>query len=245
MQKSRFGWAVLLVLAAIPIGFAIGAWLGARFLVPADAGLAGGAMVLWYGFLGMVLALVASIIASRMLDPARLKPVALVAGGLAACLLVLFGIRINQQQDESDAHLRQTVAMLPPFEIVVAGEMGNGLNRFSYASASNDLRLERGDNQRCQGGLPVDKTGDRSRVELLSALRGLDVAGVLVESPACQQAGEVLATIEIEIREAKPPMTAGRLRVTRACREEIPEIDAVFDAAQAVHQRHRSQLDCR
>jgi hypothetical protein len=50
-------WAWLLVLASILPGFTLGAWLGARLLVPASAGLAGGAMVLWYGLLGAAIAL--------------------------------------------------------------------------------------------------------------------------------------------------------------------------------------------
>lgn len=244
MKRSNWLWSALLVLSALPIGFALGAWLGGRFLLPDNAGLAGGAMVLGYGLLGVLLALVAGIVAIRLLDAARLKPVAIVAGGLAACLLVMAGLRINQQQAQSDGHFRQTVARLPPFELVFIGELGRGLSRFSYASRPNDWRVERADGARCQAGLPNDKAGDRSRVDLLSALRGLDVAGVLIEPPACQQIGDVLATIEVEIREAMPPATAGQLRLTRACRDEFPEIDALFKAAQAVYQRHRRELDC-
>lgn len=64
-------WSVLWLLAAIPLGFAIGAWTGARLLVPGSAGLAAGAMVVGYGLLGVLLALVASTVVMRVLDASR------------------------------------------------------------------------------------------------------------------------------------------------------------------------------
>lgn len=250
MKTPHKLWAVLLLLAAVPVGFALGAWLGARLLMPDNAGLVGGAMVFWYGLTGLVVALVVAIVGIRVLDASRLKTVALVAAGLAAVLLALAGFRINQQQHERDAHRQQMISMLPPFELAFAGHIGGGLRGFTYASDSNDWRVAivegpLGDDKRCQGRLPVGKTGDRSRVALLGALRGLDVAGVLVEPPACQHVGEVVATLQMEIRESRPPATAGRLRLTQACRDQVPEIEAVFEQVKAVYRRHKRELNCR
>jgi len=245
MTSGRKTWAALLVFAAIPIGFALGAWAGARLLVPAGAGLVGGAMVLWYGLLGVLLALAAGIVAIRALDPSRLKPVALTAGGLATAVLVMIGLMVTEQRREHDAHFRQSMAMLPPFELVLAGSIATAVHRFAYDSEDNDWRVQRADGGQCRGGLPADKAGDRARLELLSALRGLDVAGVLVHPPACQQAGKALAILEVEIREHKPPVTTGRLRLTRACRKQIPEVEALLESVAAVYRRHGRELVCQ
>ncbi len=127
MLTPRWVWVLLLVLAAIPIGFAVGAWIGARFLIPADAGLVGGAMLFWYGVLGMVLALVAGIIAIRGLGPSPLKLLALVAAGLAVVLLALVGLRINQQQVQPDAHRQLPTARIADESTVVSAEIDTGL----------------------------------------------------------------------------------------------------------------------
>lgn len=250
MKTPRWVWAVLLVVAAVPVGFAFGAWIGGRFLVPDNAGLVGGAMVFWYGLLGLLLALVAGVVAIRMLDAARLRSVALVVAGLAVVLLIAAGPTINEQRAERDAHRQQMLAMMPPFELVLAGKVGGTIERFAYDSYDNgldgnDLHVWLASGKRCRGPLPAGRSGDRSRVELLTALRGLDIAGVLVDPPACQQAGEVLARLDVEIRESTPPYTAGRLALTQACRDEIPEIDALFENVQAVYRRHRRDLECQ
>jgi len=233
----------------VPVGFALGAWTGARFLIPANAGLAGGAMVFWYGLAGAGIALLLSGVAIRWRGARRVKIPALVLAVLAAGVLGSGWLTFQQQQRERDAARQQSMARLPPFELVLAGKIAvtprETLTVFAYRSADNDWRVTRADGQTCLGGLPAGKAGDRSRVELLGALRGLDVAGVLVDPPACQHAGQALATLDVAIHEAKPPITEGRLRLTSACRREIPEIEVVFDKIQAVYRRHREALVCQ
>jgi len=206
-------------------------------------------MVFWYGLVGAGIALLLSGMAIRWRRAGRVKIPALVLAVLAAGVLGSGWLTFQQQQRERDAARQQSMARLPPFELVLAGKIAvtprETLTVFAYRSADNDWRVTRADGQTCLGGLPAGKAGDKSRVELLGALRGLDVAGVLVDSPACQQDGEVLATLEVEIREAKPPLTAGRLRLTPSCRREIPEIDVLFDVVQRVFQRHRQTLVCQ
>jgi len=205
-------------------------------------------MVFWYGVLGAGMALLLSGVAIRWRGAGRVKIPALVLAVLATGVLGSGWLTFQQQQSERDAARQQSMARLPPFELVLSGNIAvtrrEALTLFAYRSADNDWRITRADGQTCHGGLPAGKTGDRSRVDLLGALRGLDVAGVLVDSPACQQSGEVLATLEVEIREAKPPFTAGRLRLTPTCRREIPEIELLFDLVQKVFRRHRETLVC-
>jgi hypothetical protein len=241
---TRKAWATLLVLAAILPGFVLGAWLGAQFLVPRDAGLAGGAMVFWYGALGVLAALVGALLLLRTLPASRLRLAALLMTGIALALSAWLALVFTRHGDERAEQRRQTMAMLPAFELVLAGRFEPGLRRFAYASRDNDWQVERADGAHCRGGLPAGKAGDKARVALLGALRGLDVAGVLATPPRCQQAGELLALLEMTIHEARPPVTGGRLGLTTACRNEVPEIAALLEQVAAVYQRHQRELAC-
>ena len=77
IEPSRL-WAVVLLLASLPIGFIAGGWIGGLWLVPADAGLAGGAMVFWYALLGAIVSLFISIVIVKRYSPRQIKPLALV-----------------------------------------------------------------------------------------------------------------------------------------------------------------------
>jgi hypothetical protein len=237
-------WATLLILAAVLPGFVFGAWLGAQFLVPRDAGLAGGAMVFWYGVVGVLMAVVGAVLLARFLPSSRLRLAAGLMAGVTLSLLAWLALLFATSQDERAEQRQQTMTMLPEFELVLAGRFEPGLRHFAYASRDNEWQVERDDGAQCRGGLPAGEAGDKARVALLGALRGLDVAGVLATPPDCQQAGELLALLEVTIYEAKPPVTGGRLGLTTACRNEIPEIAALFEQVAGVYRRHQSELSC-
>lgn len=243
-DTTRKAWAVLLVLASLLPGFALGAWLGAQFLVPRNAGLAGGAMVLWYGLLGLLAAVIVTLLLVRFLASSRLRSSALLMAVVSLCLLVWLVPKIARVGDENAEQRRQAMAKLPAFELALVGRFEPGLVGFAYRSHDNDWRIERQDGTRCRGGLPEGKAGDAARVELLSALRGLDVAGVLVTPPDCQQNGELVATLELMIHEAMPPDTVGHLRVTTACRGDIPELAALLEGVTRVYRSHQRVLAC-
>ncbi len=248
-MSSRRAWSALLLLAAVPLGFAVGGWVGARLLVTENAGLVGAATVFWCGVFGAGMTLLLSGIAIRWRGARGVRGPALVSTALAVALLVAAWMTFQQQLRDRDAARRESMARLPPFELVLAGKIavarGENLTRFFYRSADNAWRIERADGRICQGDLPTGRAGDRSRVELLAALRGLDAAGVLVDPPKCQTFGEVLVTLDMEIRETKPPSTNGQLRLTPACRDEIPEMEALLDRVRSVYRRHARSLDCR
>ncbi|NGX16328.1 cytochrome d ubiquinol oxidase subunit II [Wenzhouxiangella sp. XN24] len=237
-------WKVLLVVASILPGLAFGAWLGAQFLVPRDAGLAAGAMVLWYGLLGGLVAVIGAVLLVRYLAGPRLRVTALFMAGVSFVLLVWLTLSFAEMGTERAEHRRQAVAMLPAFELALTGQLEPGLRRFTYTSQNNDWRIEKMDGTRCQGGLPEGKAGNKARVELLSALRGLDVAGVLAAPPGCQQTGELLAMLAMRIHEAKPPPTEGSLSLTTACRGEIPEIAALLERVESVYRIYQKSLVC-
>jgi len=232
------------VISSILPGLILGAWLGAQFLVPRDAGLAAGAMVLWYGLLGGLAAVVGALVLVRYLAASRLRFVALFMAGASVVLLVWLTLRFVELGTERAEHRRQAVAMLPAFELALTGYLEPGLRRFIYTSQNNDWRIEKMDGTLCEGGLPEGKAGDKARVELLSGLRGLDVAGVLAAPPSCQQTGELLAMLTLTIHEAKPPVTEGSLSLTTACRVEIPEIAALLERVERVYRLHHKNLAC-
>ena len=94
-SKARRAWALLLVLASIPPGFVFGAAVGAQVLVPRSAGLAGGAMVLGYGILGVPAAMVGALLLARYLPASRLKFAAVFVAGVALTLLAWLALRFG------------------------------------------------------------------------------------------------------------------------------------------------------
>ena len=71
MQKSKLSIALFIFLLSISGLF--GGLLLARFFIPKGVGLAGGAMVLFYGAIGFFIALISGIILQRFLNKEHLK----------------------------------------------------------------------------------------------------------------------------------------------------------------------------
>lgn len=243
-SRAGKGWSALLLLASILPGFVLGSWLGARFFVGPNAGLVGGAMVFWYGVLGMLAALVvAALLLRYLVVPARRVAATLLAA-VTLGLLTWLALAFTQMADEQADQRRQAIAQLPAFELALVGQVDPGIRRFAYNSRDNDWQVEKDEGTRCRGALPATEAGDEARLGLLQALRGLDLARVLVSPPDCQQSGRLLATLEMTIHEAKPPLTTGQLRLTTACRDSVPEIAALLDAVERVYRRQQGELAC-
>lgn len=91
--KRLLGFAFVVLLAFV--GLVIGSMLGGLFFVPEGSGLAGGAMVLGYGVLGLVLAIVGGIIlAMRLSRPTLLRATWIT---LAGVVLIFVGLFIRYQ----------------------------------------------------------------------------------------------------------------------------------------------------
>ncbi len=84
MRKAT--WIALLIPSVILTGLLGGMLIGARF-VAADAGLAGGAIVLFYGILGTLVAAMLIAVLARRLSAYSMKNVSLLA--LAICIAVI------------------------------------------------------------------------------------------------------------------------------------------------------------
>ena len=70
-------WRCLLIASGVLAGTLLGLWLGGNFFVPRNAGLAGGAMVLGYGVIGAVVAMIVVTVLAIVLKGRRLRMVAL------------------------------------------------------------------------------------------------------------------------------------------------------------------------
>lgn len=100
-QRSKLLPGIGLVLRALVLGLVIGAWVGSFFVSSAD-GLAGGAIVLGYGVVAMLVALVLGIVLVRYLPRRKVLPVLMIAGPIALILLALGVMRFMEQKRESD-----------------------------------------------------------------------------------------------------------------------------------------------
>lgn len=85
-KPRKATWIALLIPCTLLTGLLGGMLVGARF-VPSDAGLAGGATVLFYGIAGMLLGLMMTVVFARRLSAQSIKTVSL--GSLVVFVAVL------------------------------------------------------------------------------------------------------------------------------------------------------------
>lgn len=97
MGRALYG--VLLALGLTTLGFALGGTLAGAFLVPRDAGLAGGALVALWGMGGAGAGFVAGIVLARRLGKSTLPRVTLVVVLLAVASLALLGWRAVERRE--------------------------------------------------------------------------------------------------------------------------------------------------
>lgn len=97
MKRLLFG--TLLTLGLTMLGFMLGGILAARFFVPPDAGMAGGATVALLGFGGAFAGLAAGILLALRLAPSTLLPAALVALLAGAASIWFVGVQRVERHD--------------------------------------------------------------------------------------------------------------------------------------------------
>lgn len=112
--------------------FAIVAMMLSRFFIPKDVGLAGGAMVLFYGLFGLILGLVASLLLRNRISLKLLQ----LSNAVFVLFLIICGLRIYQHIAASKAeaeeqraryqHLKPTPTALPDL-VTDQLEMGIGI----------------------------------------------------------------------------------------------------------------------
>ena len=103
MRKTP--WIALLLPCALFLGLVGGMLIGSLF-VASDAGLAGGASILFYGLVGLIVAAVLTIVLARRLAPGALRAAAITALALSIIGAVFVGWRFVEAQREMRARSR-------------------------------------------------------------------------------------------------------------------------------------------
>lgn len=83
-------WRILLIVALALAGMYLGSFVGAKYLVPKGSGLAGGAMVLGYLVLGLVVFTLIGVAAAFMLKGNALRNAALIIGAPVLLAYLIF-----------------------------------------------------------------------------------------------------------------------------------------------------------
>ncbi len=209
--------AVLFTLCAAICGFAAGAWLGARFLVPPGSGLAGPAIVLGYGVVGAVAALIVGIVAAWRLKGRAFH---LAAWPVIALGIVLGGsvsYAVFKAGEERDAYLAGQRASLPVFELSLAvtgtGPATLPFTRFDYDGDTHEFGVRDTAGVACGGSLSPTS---EEKLTLLVALRQVEELLAREDEP-CGDAAQASLRLDFTIREHKPPDTTGAVAITEAC----------------------------
>ncbi len=101
-RPRRVLWGVLLAASLAIVGLAAGTALGARFFVPEGSGLAGPAIALDYGLIGVLFALIAAGFLAWKAPPAILRRATIAALLLAAVTIGLVALRAVRQSTSPD-----------------------------------------------------------------------------------------------------------------------------------------------
>lgn len=228
-RPNRLAWGSLLVISLGLMGIIAGAFLGARFFIPDNAGLAGGAMVLWYGILGSLVGIAAGAALARWLPRPWLPRSAIACGigGLAA--LTFIGVAVSKSAKEQQTARKESLENLLRFEFDLNWSVDHDdrpFDRLVYRSNTNTMTVVGRDRETSTGTLPLE-----TRATLLGILREFDLSGVLREPPNCQQTRPQIGELRLTIYEGMPPNTSGQLKITETCLNEIPELQRLAKEA--------------
>ena len=102
-QMKKFFVALFTILSLLFIGFVCGGWIAGEFIVTKHDGLAGGAIVAFWGFGGSMVGLILGILAILKLNERSRAIVALSATLMAVCLWGVFHYRYKQKQADKAA----------------------------------------------------------------------------------------------------------------------------------------------
>ncbi len=102
MSKSKLSISLFVILFSI-VGFFIGTLLS-RFFIPKNVGLAGGAMVLGYGVLGLFIGLVGSLIIQRYMNSGQLRTMNILGGLFSLAMIgwITYKMKSQPKQEPID-----------------------------------------------------------------------------------------------------------------------------------------------
>lgn len=239
------GRRVLLgVLLALGLGgsaFAAAAVIAARCCVSPDSGLAGPAIVAGYGILGGLLGALAGAALAIVLAPRTLGIATILAGtgGLLVYGALFSGYLVARS--ETAAHLQQAYERLPKLRMTLTRRQD--IDPDDFLSFSADWQARQYVVSRHGRSCTAQLTGAEA-VELLSALREVELVMHQDPFPCAGTLGRVVQELEFYIPSPTPPDSSSKLAITAACLERYPNLDGPLAAAQRLHRDHGWPADC-
>ena len=115
MKQSKVLPGFFFVLFVSFLSLFAGTFIGATFFVPQGSGLAGPAIALGYGVVGLVIGLVGSVILVRKLDRPQLRVALLIAGVATLLVGALLTYRFVSNRSSQDTASEPTVTVMAFF----------------------------------------------------------------------------------------------------------------------------------
>ena len=233
---------LLFVLAIAVIGFVLGTYIGGTCCLPADSGLAGGAIVVGYGVLGSGIAAVVAALVAKALPPDRLVGITLVVGvvgGIFAGMLLKVYLDSRAQMD---AHMQQAYAGMLKFRVALIPKSPAAAQPFrsiAFDWGRKQFKVTV-NNQRCEVELQPEDAA-----LMLGALR--DVEGVVYRDPApcADTAGDVQQLLDMYIPEASGDISKAKLSLTTGCLQKYPLLGEPMKIASDIFKRSDIPAQCQ
>lgn len=233
--------SLILAIDAAALGALLLSWL----YPVVDQGLAGGAIVLFRGVAVGIAAAVLMFLLYPLL-PANLARWLLYLLGLPALVLsLLLAVAIRQNQREQSAYIDELVARMPPFKVYLANNERHSASAFvdiEFDSTQGRFEVLYPKHYRCIGLLPERA---EQKLQLLKALRALEVLMVEQPAPCPLRDGRWLYSLNFEIHDYEPPHAQYSVLLDQACLDRHPAMAEVVAVIRQAHRDLKQSEDCQ
>lgn len=247
---TTFLWRSLLIVSFGLIGLYLGFWLGGAFLVPKNAGLAGGPVVLMYGVLGFVGFVIAGAVAAFRLNGKTLRKTALIIGvPVLLFYLVLAVIALTKAAAERE----------PDAAFAPAGEFTVTMERVDRSDPYLFIRMQVASKTRKweqTGPAPEHKICSarikaKHLIEIRGALDALLVSGAEKLADCRRTEQTVVKRLHWDLLDGRMPQGGpvlpdeGTLDVNSECLHRHAEIARVFSLIEKISLRSDAKVSCK
>lgn len=240
-KTSRLLTALLFVSASATIGFAAGMYIGGTCCLPADSGLAGGAIVVGYGVLGAGITAVLAALIARSLPSPQLVAATLVLGVTGGVIAgVLLKVYLDSRA-ETQEHLQQAYAGMLKFRVALIPKAEGPPQPFrSIAFDWGQKRFKVSiNNRRC-----VIELQPEDAATMLRALREVEGIVFANPTPCAGSPGSVQQVLDMYIPEGNGEVSKAQLQITGACLEHYPALGAPMTIAAEIFKRSEIPAQC-
>lgn len=205
------------------VGLLLGLWLAAQMGAGEGQGLAGGAIVLFWGLVGALLGLATGVGLFRSLTVGSRRVLLLLVAPAGILIVGLVVAGLLRSRADMRAHLEEAYERLPPFRIALSPGpeyRGGKTAAFTAEWPKRSVSFQAGERQ-CTGELTAPDA-----VKVLTALRNAEGVLYREDAPCGNGEGEGVAGTRLSfvITEARPPMTEADLRLNDSCLREYPAL---------------------